>query len=534
MNKIDCLLIASNVIAFDELERASKRLGLEDPFYKEIQMSYVNLNGKPTSIDILFDKFASEEKKKKGNFSQTEIFSNTIAYLGSYLNSHNLSFKYIKSFKVQKKELAKYLTENEVVSVAISTTYYMTSFPVIEIIRFIKKYNKKTKILVGGPLILNGVHSLLGDRKRCMSFLKEMNADYFIYNPQGEIALTKLIQAIKEGRSTDGIDNIICRNSLGEYVFHKFYNENVPLVENKINWRLFAEQMTSIVGVRTSISCMNRCAFCNFPYLQGKYQSLAVRLIKEELDQLSSIGGISRIYFFDDTLNYPVKRFEEFLDMLISGNFGFKWSCFLRCQYLDESIAKKMKLSGCESVFLGIESGCQIILDNMNKKVKVNDLRRGIELLKKQGIIIFASFIRGFPGETEETCQETDQFIEETAPDFYRIQTWHYSPNTPIEKQAEKYDLVGKDFYWKHKTMDSQTASNLVDESFKKIKNSIWLPQKCIDYPLIFLLLHYGVSEENMKKFIRLFNSEVIKKMDSQSALELSAQVIEKMKVLLQ
>lgn len=534
MKKVDCLFIASNVISFEELERASKRLGPEDPFYKEIDMSCVNFNGKPTSIDQLYNAFASSKRKKEGNFAQSEIFSNTIAYLGSYLYNHGLNFMYIKSFKEQKDELIKILTENEIVAIAISTTYYMTSFSVLEIIRFIKKYNKKVKFIVGGPLILNKVFSLKDDIKQCTSFLNEMNADYYIYNPQGEEALTNLLYAIKEGKSTDSIANLIYRKSSGEYVYNEFYNENILLRNNKVNWLLFAEQMTKIVGVRTSISCMNRCAFCNFPYLQGKYQSLDIPLIKEELDQLSSLEMVSRIYFFDDTLNFPVLRFKEFLDMLIDNNYRFKWSCFLRCQYIDEEIVRKMKLSGCESVFLGIESGSQTILDNMNKRVNVEDLKRGIKLLKKYKILIFASFIRGFPGETIDTCKKTDEFIEETAPDFYRIQTWHCSPNTPIENQADKFGIEGTGFYWKHKSMDSVLASKLVDESFKNIKNSIWLPQKCIDYPLIFLLLQYGITEDNIKKFIRVFNAEVIKKISYNGYLELSNEAIKIMIELLQ
>ena len=74
------------------------------------------------------------------------------------------------------------------------------------------------------------------------------------------------------------------------------------------------------------------------------------------------------------------------------------------------------------SVLLGIESGNQGQLDRMNKKVMLEQLEYGILLLKKYSILTIGLFIVGFPGETENTVQDTVAFIQRLKPDFYSLE----------------------------------------------------------------------------------------------------------------
>jgi radical SAM superfamily enzyme YgiQ (UPF0313 family) len=108
----------------------------------------------------------------------------------------------------------------------------------------------------------------------------------------------------------------------------------------------------------------------------------------------------------DDTFNVPRSRFKDLLRMLIKNDFGFRWSSYFKCQYVDREIMELMKESGCEFVFLGIESGSQTILDNMRKESDVGTYRRCIEIFHELGIMTMCSVIVGFPGETRATFEE--------------------------------------------------------------------------------------------------------------------------------
>ncbi|MCP5049331.1 MAG: radical SAM protein, partial [bacterium] len=251
-------------------------------------------------------------------------------------------------------------------------------------------------------------------------------------------------------------------------------------------WDLFSQRVDDYVMVRTSRSCPFKCSFCGFPQHAGRYQTADLQAVEQELDSLNRIESLKHVDFVDDTFNVPPQRFKEIVRMIIKNKYKFTWHSQFRCQYADRETAELMKESGCKGVFLGIESGNNQILENMNKSVTVEQYQKGIQLLKEQNILTFGCFIVGFPGETDETARDTFDFIEKTGLDFYRTQLWFCDPVTPIWEQKEKYGIDGLHFKWTHANMDSQHACHLVEEGFRSIKKSLWVPQYNFEFDGLF------------------------------------------------
>ncbi len=507
--RIDCLLIGNNQMVFSEYVDNIKKMGVGSGAYRDLNLSFIESDGKACSLSDVYNRQFPDNVH--GLLNYNNIFSATIGYLGTFLNRKGLSFDFINSFQEEKEYLADMLLQRRVMAIAITTTYYVSVLPILEIMDFIKSRDTQVKIILGGPFIANQIRSL--DQPSTLYLLKQIGADFYINSSQGELALTKLLYAIKNNTSLNSIDNLIYREA-DSYIFNKISREENDLENNLVDWKLFKDMGRRMVSVRTAISCPFACAFCGFPHNAGEYTYIAPEYLCRELDLIALQPHINSVNFVDDTFNVPVNRFKEILKLFINKKYKFRWNSHFRCQYADEETVLLMKEAGCEGVFLGIESGSQSILENMNKKTSIEAYYRGMELLKKYGIISYASFIVGFPGETDKTVKDTIDFIETAQPDFYRTQLWYYDLMTPVHELKDKYKLRNSQFEWTHCTMNAKEAADWIDYIFINVRNSIWLPQNDFDYPGLFNLLSRGWSISEVKAYITSFNQQVSQKFE--------------------
>lgn len=524
--QIDCLFIGHNEMRFSEYEKSIRQMGPQSGSYRDLSLNFLYHQDKPFPISDLYNLFHGTNQGDDRMMGLGETFSLTIAYLGTYLKKNGFRFDFINSFQAEKEELAKKLQTNIIMAIAIPTTLYVSVLPVLEIVSFVKKYNKTAQIIIGGPFIASQMRC--DDDLTKQYLLKTINADFFVDSAQGEATLVKILFALKNGLPLEAIPNLIYRNR-DQYLTNTKINEDNILDDNVVDWSLFSGRLGRFAAIRTAISCPFSCSFCAFPQHAGKYQTASLESVERELDSLVSAGMVASVNFIDDTFNVPPERFKELLRMLIRKKYPFKWNAHFRCQFADREMVELMKESGCEGVFLGIESGSELILKNMNKRVTVKELQRGMALLNELEIISYASFIIGFPGETQSTVRETVEFIERNQPTFYRTQLWYCDPLTPIWKEREKYRIENSQFEWSHATMDAQTACDLIEEIFSSVKNSTWVPQYNFEFEGIFKLIHRGYTLQQVKDFITAFNNGVKEKIANCSPDHLSPGVLQQL-----
>ncbi|MCP4351226.1 MAG: PhpK family radical SAM P-methyltransferase [Desulfobacterales bacterium] len=524
---IDCLLIGHNETAFSDIENTVRLMGTDSGAYRDLNLNFIQVLGKPYPFADVFNMFFSRDDlfDSFGPFGTGEVLHPAIAYLGTYLNRRGFSFDYINSFQWEKEKLAEKLRQNNILTIAITTTFYVAAFPVIEVVSFIRQHNSNAKIIVGGPFVSTQVRN--EDDDTIDYLFNEINAHIYVNSGQGEAALVSIIDTLKKGGSLENVPNILFKKGPG-LIRTGTSEENNKLADNMVNWNLFNGTSRKFAAVRTAISCPFACAFCGFPEHAGKYQTADVELIEKELNAIASEGNVRSISFIDDTFNVPPERFKQILRMMIKNKYKFKWNSYFRCQFADEETVSLMKESGCEGVFIGIESANHEILKNMNKRADVEAYKHGLSLLNKYEIISHASFIIGFPGETSETVRDTVQFIEQEQPTFFRAQLWYCEPITPIWREKEKYMIKGSHFEWEHSTMTATEAVDIVDEIFLSIKNSVSLPSHTLDFFGLFRVLHRGMELGRCKDFIMAFNQGVKERL-SQNKKEASHEVLKKL-----
>jgi radical SAM PhpK family P-methyltransferase len=503
---LDCVVIGYNEIPFEQYEEFLRHYGEDSEAYRDLKFSFVNLDGRKLDYTGLLNYARRETRTRAGGhmLPSTEIKSGDIPnlaaiYLTNFLRRNGYHARYINLFQDEKESLVAYLATNPT-CVAITTTFYVVNLPVNEMVEFIRLHNPRVKIIVGGPLIANHARNYEGDALKAA--LDDMGADIYIIEGQGEATLTRVVECLKNGGELSSVPNLAYLES-GKLRRTMVAPENNSLDENFIDWRAFSnETLGPTLQTRTARSCAFKCSFCNYPTRAGALTLTSLDVLERELDSMRELGNVRNVVFIDDTFNVPFPRFKDICRMMIRKSYGFNWFSYFRCSNSDEEAIELMARSGCKGVFLGIESGSRAILANMNKSATVEKYATGIEMLRRYGIMTFGSFIIGFPGETEETVEETIAFIKETKPDYYRAQMWYCEPGTPIQNERLKYDINGEGFVWKHATMDSLEAMDHIDRMFLTVDESLWLPQWSFDFWIIPYLMGMGISLDQFREFM--------------------------------
>ncbi|RKY56215.1 MAG: B12-binding domain-containing radical SAM protein [Candidatus Neomarinimicrobiota bacterium] len=177
--------------------------------------------------------------------------------------------------------------------------------------------------------------------------------------------------------------------------------------------------------------CPNNCSFCVLPQVMyGKrYRLRSAKKVVDEIEyDLDLFPDLKEIMFEDDTLTANRKRCEEICYEIIDRNLNkrISWSANARADLNDLELLILMKEAGCRMLVVGFEFGDQRILDNVNKRLTIEQMKEFVRLTKKAGIKIHGCFMIGGPGETKKTAEETIKLAKELKPD-----TLQFSALTP-------------------------------------------------------------------------------------------------------
>ena len=176
----------------------------------------------------------------------------------------------------------------------------------------------------------------------------------------------------------------------------------------KIEYRSFRDRAISMI---TSRGCPFNCSFCSVHLHMGKmYRAHSAKYVIDHIAHMVKKYQVRNILFEDDNLTFDLKRFEAICDKIIEQNIKLGWETpnGIRADYLTLNLLKKMKKSGCQSVFFGIESGDQFVLDHIiDKSLKLKNVMNVAKMCKDIGLKTGGFYIIGFPGEKKENMLKT-------------------------------------------------------------------------------------------------------------------------------
>ena len=177
--------------------------------------------------------------------------------------------------------------------------------------------------------------------------------------------------------------------------------------------------------ILTSRGCVFQCSYCSMPEIMGKvWRSQSPERVLNELLHAKEIYNIKRFTVIDDNFTLNIKRAEDICDQLISNNIDLPWSSQngIRADRISETLATKMGRSGCEYVWIGVESADEKVFEWINKGETLEDIVRGIRYLKEAGIRVGGFFITGLPLSSRKSDLKAVEFVKNLKIDAWWFQ----------------------------------------------------------------------------------------------------------------
>jgi radical SAM superfamily enzyme YgiQ (UPF0313 family) len=143
------------------------------------------------------------------------------------------------------------------------------------------------------------------------------------------------------------------------------------------------------------------------------------------------------LWFVDDVFTINHRWLEEFAAELKRRGLKIPYECITRADRLNERADELLKESGCFRVWIGAESGSQKILDAMDRRVTVEQVREMIQLSKRHGIETGTFIMLGYPGETEEDIEATIDHLKQSNPDLYTVTVAYPIAGTPFFEDVQ-------------------------------------------------------------------------------------------------
>lgn len=283
------------------------------------------------------------------------------------------------------------------------------------------------------------------------------------------------------------------------------------LVDNSIYKRPDNGKVQAVIKVARG--CPFHCFFCLATPVSGaKVRTRSPENIVAELKECVEKYNIKNFLFWSDIFNFNREWTLELCQKIIESGLKITWSSNTRADTMDDEMAKMMYKSGCRLVSIGVESGSQKMLDNIGKKITLDDIRNTVKILKKNKIKIYNYFVIGLPWETEETVEETIKFAIELDSNFISFYTATPLPGTKYFAYAMINKLVegNLDFrsaYYEPVIRSEHLSKERIFELHKQAVKRFYLRPKFILKTLLSLR-----SFDEFKNYFRAGMSLIMKK----------------------
>jgi len=270
----------------------------------------------------------------------------------------------------------------------------------------------------GMRVVLGGAHPS-GAPEDC---LESGVVDYVIAG-EGEIALTKLLEALEASREPEGISGLwLIRD--GKTVPNQ--PAEVPDIETlpppaydlldldkyfQLDSPWHFPKSRRVVQFISSRGCPYRCSYCHT--IHGKsYRGLSPEKVLDQMEALVKKQGVEEFMMVDDIFNFDLQRAKQICRGILDRGLKIhmQFPNGVRGDRFDEELVELMGKAGGHFMAVAIETVSERYQKLIRKNLKVDQAMQTVRWGRAHGLEVAGFFMIGFPGESREEVQATIDF----------------------------------------------------------------------------------------------------------------------------
>lgn len=266
------------------------------------------------------------------------------------------------------------------------------------------------KGLTDVPLVVGGAAASLDPE----GILRYLDADFIVVS-DGERSFAELLRSLESGSSDHDIPGV------GSVVDGTFRYRTADLngfqagnaeVGRWIDVRPYFKAGGSY-NIQSKRGCRHHCIYCVYQIIQG--QGIRMRDpvdVVDELEEAYYKYKSTDFEFVDSVFNDPVDHAGEILEEICRRSWRARFTAIgVSPAGLDRPFLDLMWRAGFRSFMLSPESASEVVCSNYGKSFSIDTVVHAAEALNETELTTLWYFLVGGPGETDETLQETVNFI---------------------------------------------------------------------------------------------------------------------------
>lgn len=199
--------------------------------------------------------------------------------------------------------------------------------------------------------------------------------------------------------------------------------------------------------IKVQDGCNQFCSYCIIPYARGRVRSRKLSSVLAEVKTLAEAGYREVVLTGIHLSSYGADTGENLLHLIqevhkIEGVERIRLGS-VEPRIVTEDFVKNLSILPkiCPHFHLSLQSGCDSVLERMNRRYNTAEYAAGCALLRKyfDHPAITTDVIVGFPGETEEEFAKTREYLEQIH--FYEMHIFKYSMREGTKAAAMKEQI---------------------------------------------------------------------------------------------